>query len=231
MSEKRDSQCAKCAVKEPVCTSEEGRGPDFCPTLNQAEVVEKAVGLYDDPETMRFARNASRQEADCYAHRDVRPYVLHPVKPRVQEICEFAWKMGYKKIGVAHCVGLKKEAGIFHEILEAQGFEAVSVCCKVGAVPKERLGLSEEEKIRIGRHETMCNPIAQAEILNEAGCDFNVLIGLCVGHDSLFFKHAQALTTVLVAKDRVTGHNPAAALYTAGSYYARLKRPGIDPQK
>jgi uncharacterized metal-binding protein len=50
-----------------------------------------------------------------------------------------------------------------------------------------------------------------------------VLIGLCVGHDSLFFKHSQAPVTVLVAKDRVLGHNPVAALYTSHSYYQRLK--------
>jgi uncharacterized metal-binding protein len=34
--------------------------------------------------------------------------------------------------------------------------------------------------------------------------------------------HAKAPTTVLIAKDRVLGHNPAAALYTSGSYYRRL---------
>jgi hypothetical protein len=28
---------------------------------------------------------------------------------------------------------------------------------------------------------------------------------------------------VLVAKDRVTGHNPVAALYTSRSYYRRLR--------
>jgi hypothetical protein len=31
----------------------------------------------------------------------------------------------------------------------------------------------------------------------------------------------------LVAKDRVLGNNPAAALYTVNSYYARLLRPGF----
>ena len=73
--------------------------------------------------------------------------------------------------------------------------------------------------------EACCNPIARALILDAEGCGLNVLVGLCVGHDSLFIKHAKALTTVLVAKDRVTGHNPAAALYTLNSYYSRLKSP------
>jgi uncharacterized metal-binding protein len=49
-----------------------------------------------------------------------------------------------------------------------------------------------------------------------------------VGHDSLFFKYTKALSTVLIVKDRVLAHNPAAALYTVGGYYARMLRPGID---
>jgi len=50
-----------------------------------------------------------------------------------------------------------------------------------------------------------------------------VVIGLCVGHDSLFFRHSRAPATVRVAKDRVLGHHPAAALYTGHSYYKRLR--------
>jgi uncharacterized metal-binding protein len=139
--------------------------------------------------------------------------------------------MGYKKVGIVFCSGLRNEARTLNGILEAHDFEVVSVCCKAGAKPKETLGLTEEEKVRIGQFESMCNPIAQAYVLNESGAEFNVLVGLCVGHDSLFFKYAKAPTTVLVAKDRVTGHNPAAALYTTSTYYARLVRPGIDPIK
>jgi uncharacterized metal-binding protein len=73
----------------------------------------------------------------------------------------------------------------------------------------------------------MCNPISQAEILNNAGAEFNIMVGLCVGHDSLFLKHAKAPTTVLVAKDRVFGHNPVMGLYLAHSpYYRKLLRKG-----
>ena len=69
----------------------------------------------------------------------------------------------------------------------------------------------------------MCNPILQAKLLNEAKTDLNLVVGLCVGHDSLFYKYSEALTTTVVTKDRVLGHNPAAALYTAESYYKRLR--------
>ena len=72
--------------------------------------------------------------------------------------------------------------------------------------------------------ENICNPILQAKMLNEAKTDLNVVVGLCVGHDSLFYKYSEALTTTAVTKDRVLGHNPAAALYTADSYYSKLKK-------
>lgn len=132
--------------------------------------------------------------------------------------------MGYKKLGMAFCGGLTHEASILSEILEKHGFEVVAVSCKVGGVPKERIGVRDEEKIRIGEFEPMCNPITQAKILNQAKTDFNVMLGLCIGHDSLFLKYIEGLTTVFAVKDRVTGHNPMAALYTSRSYYQRLKK-------
>ena len=49
-----------------------------------------------------------------------------------------------------------------------------------------------------------------------------MVMGLCVGHDSLFYKYSDALVTTLVTKDRVLGHNPVAALYQANAYYKRL---------
>jgi uncharacterized metal-binding protein len=220
-------ECAKCGIKNKICRSPEGQGPAFCPTLHRKEVIGKATEEYIKPDTLKFAHGASVQEAECYINRDTKPYVLHPTKPRVQETCEFAQKMGYKKLGIAFCSGLHGEALSLTQILEAQGFEVVSVACKTGGTPKEQIGIKDEEKIRIGEFESMCSPIAQAMILNEEKTEFNILVGLCVGHDSLFLKYSKAYCTVLVAKDRVLGHNPAAALYTSGSYYERMLRKGF----
>ena len=83
-------------------------------------------------------------------------------------------------------------------------------------------GLREDEKVRPGTFEAACNPIAQAQLLNQAGTDMNILVGLCVGHDMLFTKYSDAPVTTLVAKDRVTGHNPVAVLYGQNHYYKRL---------
>jgi uncharacterized metal-binding protein len=205
--------CVKCA--QAVCHFGIKEGtPDFCPTVNKEEVIREARGQLEDVEIMRAAREASRVEGTGYGKWT-----------RVQEIIEFANRLDVGRIGIAFCIGLRKEAKLFADILEAHGFEVVSVCCKVGGEPKEDLGLDDSEKVIPGVYESYCNPIAQALILEDEGCELNVLVGLCVGHDSLFIKHARALTTVLVAKDRVTGHNPAAALYTSHSYYNRLKNP------
>ena len=74
----------------------------------------------------------------------------------------------------------------------------------------------------------MCNPILQAKMLNKVKTDLNVVVGLCVGHDSLFYKHSDAIVTTAVTNDRVLGHNPVAALYTADTYYSKLQDETID---
>ena len=217
--------CAACdlEVNRRICYTEEGVGSKGCPTLTDEKVLEEALKEYEDPEIFEFARQASIQEAEGYANRHQRPYIMQPTKTRIQEICEFAKRMGYRRLGLAFCVGLVKEASVVQDILEAHGFEVVSVLCKAGRTIKELIGIKDEEKVRQGTDEAMCNPIYQAKLLNHEKAEFNILIGLCVGHDSLFFKYAQAPTTVLAVKDRVTGHNPLAAIYTTDTYYRKIK--------
>jgi uncharacterized metal-binding protein len=220
------SSCAGCPipVRGRACIVPQGKGSKGCPTAGGKELVAAARKHYKKKATREFARQASIQEGECYAGRNKKPYIMHPTKPRIQEICEFARKMRYKRLGLVFCAGLVKEALIVGQILQNHGFEVVSVICKAGAVPKEEIGIKDSEKIYRGQHESMCNPILQALVVNDAKVQFNILLGLCVGHDSLFFQHAQAPTTVLAVKDRVTGHNPLAAVYLADSYYRRLNK-------
>jgi len=221
---KKLSQCGLCAVKleEKCCQSKEGKGPRFCPTINKQDLIEKVRLQYADPEIHEFARQAALQEAECYLNRDQKPFIQHVIKCRIEEIVEFAHRMDYKRLGLAFCSGMQSEGNITTKILEKQGFEVVSVCCKVGAIHKEEIGIQDKQKVESGSFEPMCNPIAQAEILNEAETELNIMLGLCVGHDSLFIKYVKAPTTVFAVKDRVLGHNPLAALYTCNSYYEWL---------
>lgn len=221
--------CAQCdiEVNQRLCMNEEGTGSRGCPTLTRRDVLEEANREYDDPGVREFARQASIQEAECYANRHQRPYIMQPTKTRITEICEFAKRMGYKRLGLAACIGLAREAGMVEEIFRDHGFEVISVFCKAGRTSKDLLGLKEEEKIYQGTDESACNPVYQAKLLNNEETEFNILLGLCVGHDSLFFKYADAPTTVLAVKDRVTGHNPLAAIYLSGSYYRKIKHPDL----
>jgi uncharacterized metal-binding protein len=221
--------CAACEIeiRKRICMAENGKASKGCPTLTREDVLKEANREYADEKVHEFARNASRQEAECYANRHQRPYVLQPTKTRIVEICEFAHKMGYKRLGMAFCTGLVKESYVVEEILKTHGFEVVSVLCKAGRSPKAIIGLTEEETIYKGTDESMCNPIFQAKLLNREKTDFNILIGLCVGHDSLFFKYSEAPVTVLAAKDRVTGHNPLAAIYLSESYYRKVRHPEL----
>ena len=140
--------------------------------------------------------------------------------------------MGYTRLGMGFCMGLHKEAAIVERILRKQGFQVVSVCCKTGSIPKREAGFTEETLSTPDHHvectpfqkqlveEPMCNPIAQAKLLNQAKTEFNICLGLCVGHDSLFYRHCEAPVTTLVAKDRVTCNNPVAAIYFADGYFS-----------
>ena len=221
--------CASCKIEieKRICWTEQGIGPKGCPTLLHKEIQAEANKEYGIPSIKEFARQASIQEAECYANRDQRPYVLQPTKTRIIEICEFAKKMGYKRLGLAFCLGVLKEASAVEEIFIAHNFEVISVICKAGRTHKEDIGIKEEEKIYRGMEESICNPIYQAMLFNKLATDFNILMGMCVGHDSLFFKYSHAPITVLAVKDRVTGHNPLAAIYLSDSYYQKVKHPEI----
>ena len=222
----RVGQCAKCPyqLKDRICRGYGDKGPDFCSSKLYSDVVKTANQKYlDDPELMRFAYKASRQESECYLRSEINPSKFEPQKCRILETVEFCKKMGYKKLGMAFCIGLYKEAKALNSILESHGFEVVSVICKAGCTDKSLIGISSEEKIaKNDTHESMCNPVAQAMILNAEGTDFNILLGLCVGHDSMFIQNSKAPITVLAVKDRLLGHNPLAALYS--NYYSFLEK-------
>ena len=213
--------CAKCV--RPVCNSKAWQdAPANCPRVLFPEVIRKATEKCFSPELREFALQASRQEGSGYLRLPHAPDGPSPVKSRLEEIIEFAGRMGYRRLGVAYCGGVQFEAGLLVPIIESRGFEVVSVQCKCGSVPKEDLGLVDGEKVWPGRFEAMCHPVAQAEVLNASHTDLNVVVCLCVGHDSLFLKHSQAPCTVLAAKDRVYGHAPLMAVYQSKSYHRRV---------
>ncbi|WP_343210432.1 DUF1847 domain-containing protein [Anaerolentibacter hominis] len=198
--------CGNCTVHACLTETKENL-PKNCPIRNE-ELMGGALKEYEAPDVHQFYVESSKIESAGYCQW-----------PRMKEIVEFSKRMGYHKLGVAFCGGLRKEGKIVCDILRKNGFEVVSAICKAGGYPKETVGMLDEDKVRPGRYEPMCNPIAQAMLLNEQKTEFNITVGLCLGHDSLFYKYSEAYVTTLIAKDRVLAHNPAGALYCAESYF------------
>ena len=190
--------CAAC--KEKSCTD----------GIEIKEIDKKFMEKYNDPEDRKMFETAAAIEAEGYMQMT-----------RIEEIIAFGKKMGYKRIGIAFCIGMEEEAKILYRMLK-QHFKVSSVCCKVCGVSKDDMKL---KKIIEDRYESMCNPIGQASILNECKTDLNLICGLCIGHDILFTKHCEAPVSTFIVKDRVLTHNPAAALYSR--YYKKKFIPEI----
>lgn len=180
-----------------------------CPSKNDG-IQAEARKLYDDPENYKLAHNAALVESEGYGKLC-----------RMEEIMLFCRKCGFRKLGLIFCVGLSSEAREVSKILTHNGFEVVSAACKNGVNPKSMIGIKDEETISGCADEVMCNPIGQALFMNAENTEFNIILGLCVGHDSLVMKYLKAPATILAVKDRVTGHNPIAAVYMAESYYKK----------
>ena len=198
-------KCATCKVRKCNYPNREIPFPVSCPRLNYAEVREESIE--SNWANLEFKKiNQASDEVLKKAYGEQGPRLT-----RVEELIEYTNTLGYKKLGIAFCVGLWEEARILTEILEKKGFEVISVCCAAGATLGE-LGLEQQIE---------CNPLMQAEVLNRENTDLNIMMGLCIGHDILFTKTSNADVTTLVVKDRVTGHNPIVALYTAHSFYRK----------
>lgn len=216
MSDDTQRSCIDCHLTHCDSHSPEQPYPAFCVSqhLTEEQRVKSLNQYLTDEEDRKLAQVAASIESDGYRKW-----------PRVQETILFAKRMGYQKIGIATCVALIRESRILAKMLRANGFEVYGVACKAGEVPKTDLGIDEAHQ---GPGPVACNPVLQAQLLNEAGTELNIVMGLCVGHDSLFYKHAKAVTTTLVVKDRVLVHNPVMALYTSEGYYKNLLQPLED---
>jgi len=194
-----DVSKAKTSRREP---------PPTCPAKVQKDVCEGALAKYSG-KTLEFAHNVALIENGCYfldpeSKSAVLPMItLHP---RAEEIIMLAKVSGYRKLGLAFGMELQQEARLYTDILENNGFEVVSVCSKAGGVFKDKIGVTPEEKLYgPDSKETMSSGLIMAEILNSEQTDMNIMMGLEVGQDALFYKYAEAFTIPFVVMDRIYG--------------------------
>jgi len=186
----------KCAV----CDDKECYTSKDCTSI-KGEVASE----YSKKENYDIMRGATAIESEGYMKLT-----------RIEELIAFSKEMGFRKLGMAFCIGLENEARVIHEIL-SKDFEVSSVCCKVCGLSKKDFNLKELE----GGGKSACNPIGQARVLNNEKTELNMIVGLCVGHDILFTKYSNAPVTTLAVKDRVLAHNPLGAVYSR--YYRRRR--------
>ncbi len=117
---------------------------------------------------------------------------------RLQELIDFAKLSGFKKLGIANCVAVTPYAQKLIELLRAAGFEVVALGCRDSGL--------DAHDINPELSGPSCDPLSQAEFLNKEKTDFNILVGLCLGHELVFQKHSQAPYTTFLVKDLATNN-------------------------
>jgi len=190
-------KCANCPQKP----ARKCYGQGFDCTGGKLQVKE-----YENPDVLALLTTASTIEAKHYMQLT-----------RLEEIIMFAKQLNFTKLGLAFCLGFASEAKVVAEIL-SKDFSVESVCCKVMGMDKKNFDV---ENIKKERYEAICNPVGQAKVLEAAGTEFNIAMGLCVGHDAVFGMHSAVPVTTLAVKDRVLAHNPLGAIYSG--YYLKNK--------
>ena len=81
--------------------------------------------------------------------------------PRVEEVARYIDHMDIKKVGIAFCKGLQKEARLIHGYLEERGIEVYSVICGNEGIDKGELGIEKKSEA----FEISCNPLGQGGVL------------------------------------------------------------------
>jgi len=173
--------------------------PAYCPASKYGDVLKEVKKEYLKPDTTKLFVASRKITKKGYCKW-----------PRIKEAIEYAKELGLKKIGLTTCIGTIRETHQIAQLFRGAEFDVLAVGCHIGGVHEKEYLVPEEYW---SKHETTCNPIAQAQIMNESSTEMNFSIGLCVGHDALFNKYSKAPVVTLLVKDRVTAHNPAAVLY------------------
>ncbi len=185
--------CLKCTNR--VCMRGEACYPGVSQSLKELDETDQTM--------LEVARDVSSEEDRQLC--------------RVAELIYFCLGMKYNRIGLAYCVDLMEPAGILAGLLRRH-FEVFPVCCKVGGAPASDPTVDNDDTTtRPADTCVACNPLGQAEVLNELNTDINIIVGLCMGVDCLFTQASDAPVTTLFVKDKSLVNNPIGAVYS--DYY------------
>jgi uncharacterized metal-binding protein len=197
--------CDQCSRNDCFNGYTSGK-PEYCRAAADTEMLEALPETFQNDEVAEYHIAAARL---IKRQKDAGLFW-----PRIQEGIEYAKELGVKKVGIAICGSMLWQGKELAKLMKYAGLEPCMVNCMAGGVSNETTGIPGKWAV------PSCNPVVQAKILNKAGTEFNFIYGLCVGHDTLFIQHSEAPVSVLLVKDRVTGNNPGAVLF---SFYHRNK--------
>lgn len=198
-----------CECKHNNCTTGNLEG-----CLNKDIESDSSVSKYNAPDS----KERDIMIASERVKRDIGLKIT-----RIESILAFIEFLNVKRVGIVTCTTTLNEARQFQRILEAKHIQSVCVACKIGKVTKHSVGLPCSDKQQV-----MCNPALQAKALELEKTQLNVMMGLCVGHDTLFFKHTKTPTTVLFTKDHITGHNAVQPLYVLDTEFRHILGANIS---
>ena len=103
--------------------------------------------------------------------------------------------MGYKKVGVATCIGLLNECNAFAKVARAKGIEVYGVACKVGSHDKTEIGIPEEGKLQPGKFEAFCNHVLRDISVTVGTGETVTIIGASGSGKSTFLRTLNYLET------------------------------------
>ena len=155
------SICAWC--EEKPCSKENKEYPEWC-IITDRNWFGEIAPKYEEEENSLIFKTAAHIETTGYKKW-----------PRLKEIAEFAIEAGFETIGIAFCIGLKKEAKIVADYYKEKGLKVASAVCCCGSFDKQELGIPAKDRFSNTGFESACNPIAQAKFLEESGSEFNIV--------------------------------------------------------
>ena len=117
--------CANCNQLACAAGTRENL-PSNCP-MRQEQKLWELFNEYQTDDNHRFYVTSSSMEAAGYGQW-----------PRLRETIEFCKAMGYQRVGIAFCKGLRKEARVVAGLLQKHHFQVVSVICKPAASLRKR---------------------------------------------------------------------------------------------
>lgn len=164
------------------------------------ENQEEILSLYQENENFAIANVSSQIVMGNYGE-----------KTRLKGTIDFCKKIGYKKTWISILSWFIKRNV---SIQSYNGFDVGLLICKIGSIDRHTIGINNCDV-------AMCNSIVQAELFNQQKTNFNIVLGLCVDHNTLLFSYFDAPVIVFVVKNRVWAYNSLGTVYLVDSYYGR----------